>query len=97
MECIELISLQGFPNGVDWWGGQFGKNGQKLHENYKINISGAKQCVWGRGGMTRGEQRERQANFSGSGGIPSLAETMDCINIREILEAAKLHFNIFLY
>ena len=29
---------QGFPNGVDFWGGQFGQNGQKLHEIYKINI-----------------------------------------------------------
>ena len=26
-------------------GGQFGQNGQKLHENYKIDIMGSKQ--WG--------------------------------------------------
>ena len=39
-------------------GGQFGQNGQKLHENDKIGIFGPKQ--WGEG----------QANFSGSGGIP---------------------------
>ena len=25
------------------YGGLFGQNGQKLHEDYKINISGAKQ------------------------------------------------------
>ena len=35
----------GFPNGVDWWGGQFGQNSQKLHENDKIGILGSKQ--WG--------------------------------------------------
>ena len=38
--------MQGFPNGGNWWGGQFGQNGQKLHENYKIGILGSKQ--WGR-------------------------------------------------
>ena len=28
-------------------GGQIGQNGHKLHENYKINIFGAKQWVGG--------------------------------------------------
>ena len=38
-------------------GGQFGQNGQKLHEDYKINIFGEKQWeAWG------------QANFSVSWG-----------------------------
>ena len=55
---MDTHTKQGFPNGVDW--GQFGQNGQKLHENDKISIFGSKQL----GGM-RG-----QANFSGSGGIP---------------------------
>ena len=49
-------------------GGQFGQNGQKLHENDKIGIFGSKQ--WGGG----------QANFSGSGGdppqSPPLGETL---------------------
>ena len=59
--------LQGFSNGVDWWRGQFGQNGQKLHENYKIGIFGQN---WGGG----------QANFLGSGGeippVPPLGETL---------------------
>ena len=38
-----IMSVQGFPNGIDWWGGQFGQNGQKLHENYRISIFGSKQ------------------------------------------------------
>ena len=59
---LEHSSLrgQGFPNGFDLWGGgQFGQNGQKLNENYKINLFGAKEWrgYWG-----------RQANFLGSGG-----------------------------
>ena len=29
---------QGFPNGVHLKRGQFGQNGQKLHENYKIKL-----------------------------------------------------------
>ena len=41
--------LQGFPNGIDWWG-QFGQNGQKLRENYKIGILGSKQERKGNGG-----------------------------------------------
>ena len=59
---------QGFPNGVDWWGAQFGQNCQKLHENYKSGIFGSKQ--WGE---TWGEQ----ANFSGMGGgaIPPVPPT----------------------
>ena len=42
-----------FPNGVDLWGRRVecGQNGQKLHENYKINIFGAKQ--WGDMGVQR--------------------------------------------
>ena len=39
--------LQGFPNRVNWWGGQFGQNGQKLHESDKIGIFGSKK--WGGG------------------------------------------------
>ena len=76
--------------------GRIAKNCTKITKSTFLgqNSVGGKE---GGGGGTRGEQGERQANFSGSGGIPSLAETMDCINIREILEAAKLHFNIFLY
>ena len=51
----------GFPNwGRLVGGGQFGQNGQKLHENDKIGILGSKQ--WG------GGHRGGQANFSGSGG-----------------------------
>ena len=50
--------MTGFPK----WGrlveGQFGENGETLHENYKINIFGEKQ----RGSMGG------QVNFSGSGG-----------------------------
>ena len=35
--CDDTIAVlshanQGFPNGIDWWGGQFEQNGQKLHE-----------------------------------------------------------------
>ena len=32
-------------------GGQFGQNGQKLHENYKVGILGSKQWrgTWGDG------------------------------------------------
>ena len=32
-----------FPKWGRFVGGQFRENGQKLHENYKINISGEKQ------------------------------------------------------
>ena len=51
-------STLGFPEWGQLVGGQFGQNGQKLHENDKIDIFGSKQ--WGGG----------QANFLGSGGIP---------------------------
>ena len=37
-----------------------GQNDQKLHENYKISILGAKQC---------GEAWGAQVNFLGNGGI----------------------------
>ena len=37
-----------FPNWGRLVGGQFGQNGQKLHENYKIGIFESKQ--WGGGG-----------------------------------------------
>ena len=56
------LILAALSSGVDQWGGQFGQNGQKLHENYKISTFGSKQ--WG-GGHEGG-----QANFSGSGGDP---------------------------
>ena len=43
-EILNLFSdNEGFPNGVDWCGGQFGQNGEKLHENDKIGILGSKQ------------------------------------------------------
>ena len=39
---------QGFPNGVDLWWKQFGQNGQKLHENYKIkNLVQNSWETWG--------------------------------------------------
>ena len=46
---------QGFPNGVNLWGGQFWQNDQKLHENYKIGSGGHKVA---------------QANFLGVRGSP---------------------------
>ena len=46
--CGKKVKVQGFPNGVDWCGGQFGENCQKLHENYKMVIFGSKQWgTWG--------------------------------------------------
>ena len=49
---------QGFPLGFHYstigGGGGDGENGQKRHENQKINIFRGKQCVgggWGRRGM----------------------------------------------
>ena len=48
-----LYQRQGFPNGVDWWGGQFGQNGQKMHENDKIGIFGSKQFGGGHGGTSQ--------------------------------------------
>ena len=42
-DILHARSCQGFPNGVDWWGGQFRQNGQKLHQNYKACIFGSKQ------------------------------------------------------
>ena len=55
-------------------GGQFGQDGQKLHENYKIGILEWKQWrgTWG-----------GQANFSGSGGYTAL-NTAFRINIFRI-------------
>ena len=41
-------SQTGFPIRGRIVSGQFGQNGLKLHENYKINFLGAKQ--WGRHG-----------------------------------------------
>ena len=55
------MDFQGFPIGATIGGGQFGQNGQKLHEIDKISIFGSKQ--WG--GMGGG-----QADFLGSGGDP---------------------------
>ena len=63
MHCgneARFLLCAGFPNWVRLVGGGFGQNGQKLHENYKINILGAKQ--WG--------DMEGQANFLVSGGDP---------------------------
>ena len=57
---LHFLYVSEFPKLSQLVGGQFGQNGKKLHENYKIGIFGSKK--WG---DTRG-----QANFSGSGGIP---------------------------
>ena len=77
MHCgneARFLLCAGFPNWVRLvGGGGFGQNGQKLHENYKINILGAKQ--WG--------DMEGQANFLVSGGDPPspppLEETLMCV------------------
>ena len=45
---------QGFPNGVDWWGGTIWGKWSKLHENDKINILGSKQ--WRGGGGHGGDK-----------------------------------------
>ena len=47
------FSSQGsvFHKGLACRGGQFGQNGQKLHENYKINIFKAEQWEWHGGRM----------------------------------------------
>ena len=50
---IFRYTVQGFPNWVDCWG-QFGQNGQKLHENDKIGIFGSKQWEGGMGGVGGG-------------------------------------------
>ena len=40
--------VSGFPKWGRFVGEQFGQNGQKLHEDYKINIFRAEQCgTWG--------------------------------------------------
>ena len=41
--CLKHYKIHGFPIGSYYWGGHFGQNGQKLHENHKINIFVAKQ------------------------------------------------------
>ena len=73
------IDKSEFPKRGQLVGGQFGQNGQKLHENDKINIFGSKE--WGRGACGG------QANFSGSGGIPPipapLGETLKIPQIRD--------------
>ena len=50
--------------GGEGGGSQFGQNGQKLHENYKISIFWSKQS--GDMGM--------QANFLRSGGNPAVGK-----------------------
>ena len=39
-----LSCLAEFPKSCRLLGGQFGKNGQELHENYKINYLGTNLC-----------------------------------------------------
>ena len=58
-------------------GGHFGQHDQKLHENYKINILGAKQC-----GKMGG-----QANLlGGEGSLRSLrlGETLGLVKINDL-------------
>ena len=42
--------VEGFPKWAELVGRQFGQNGQKLHENYKINILGQNSGGHGGGG-----------------------------------------------
>ena len=53
-------------------GGQFGQNGQNLHENDKIGNFGSKQWGGGGGGWRWGGQ----AKFLGNGGDPPLGEAL---------------------
>ena len=39
------VNIPIFPNRVRLVGGHFGQNGQKVHDNYKSNIFGAKHWV----------------------------------------------------
>ena len=54
------FTFSGFPIWFRLKWGNFGPNGQKLHEYWKINILGAKIV----------KNMGRKANFLGSGGIP---------------------------
>ena len=49
VKICQRVFLQGnipsFPNRVRLVGGHFGQNGQKVYDNYKSNIFGAKQWV----------------------------------------------------
>ena len=60
---MPVLPSSGFPNWGRLVGGQFGQNGQKPHENYKIGIFGSKQ--WGEGGDMGGK-----SIFRVLGGIP---------------------------
>ena len=64
LKSLPVPAVRVSQSGSTSGGGQFGQNGQKLHENDKMGIFGSKQ--WGEGGTWRGGK----ANFSGSGGIP---------------------------
>ena len=57
---VKGVIVSEFPKWGRFVVGQFEQNGQKLYEDYKISIFGAKQ--WGTWG---------QANFGGSGEDPS--------------------------
>ena len=79
--------VSGFPKWGRFVGEQFGQNGQKLHEDYKINIW---QNSVGHGG---------QANFSGSWGggippVPPLGETLTIkgtMSLRVLLAQSLSH------
>ena len=57
-------------------GGQFGQNGQKLHENDKIGIFGSKQ--WGEGETWRGEGRPISRVVGGSPSNPPTRGNPGC-------------------
>ena len=61
----------GFPKWGRLMGGQFGQNGQELHENDKISIFESKQ--WGGGGMGG------QANSLSSGRDPPSPPTRETL------------------
>ena len=71
------VSLLGSTSG----GGRFGQYVQKLHENYKINIFGAKQ--WGDMGG--------QNNFLDSGGFsPNLPPLLETLYARDNITCNKV-------
>ena len=98
---MEDNTFRGFPIGVQWWGGQFGQNGQKLHENDKFGIFGSKQWGGGMGGTSQ--------FFGLWGGIhpnpppvpPPLGETLPLVLIKNTLGEcfifySNLDFNVSL-
>lgn len=67
-----LLSREVYTAGFSKWDRHVSgaQNGHKLHQNYKINIFGGKQC-WGYGGRGGGE-----ANFFWQAIFPLLGETL---------------------